>query len=129
VARRRAFLPRKSRLDALARDPFASKTVIGIRHNCSRAPHAQAVNDELARLGDAQRLAKAGNYFLFTGGAADDWLDQTVGVWTISSMTLKKWIAEFQRVGEDTVAVLYEIEQYLRASNLDIHSARQYIYR
>jgi hypothetical protein len=27
-----------------------------------------AVNDELARLGHAERLAKADNYFLFTGG-------------------------------------------------------------
>jgi hypothetical protein len=40
----------------------------------------KTVNDELARLGRQERLAKAGNYFLFTGGAADEWLDRTVGV-------------------------------------------------
>lgn len=58
----------------------------------------KTVNQELARLGFAERLEKASNYFLFTGGAADDWLDRTVGVRTISSMTLKEWIAEFRRL-------------------------------
>lgn len=64
-------------------------------------PHSltlKTVNDELARLGHKERLAKAGNYFLFTGGAADEWLDRTVGVRTISSKTLKEWIAEFKRL-------------------------------
>ena len=56
------------------------------------------INDELARLGHAERLAKADNYFLFTGGAAEEWLDRTVAVRTISSMTLKEWIAEFERL-------------------------------
>lgn len=56
------------------------------------------VNDELARLGHKERLAKAQNYFLFTGGAADDWLDRTVGVRTIGSKTLKEWVAEFSRL-------------------------------
>jgi hypothetical protein len=58
----------------------------------------KTVNDELARLGHAERLAKANNYFLFTGGVADEWLDRTVAVRTISSMTLKEWIAEFSRL-------------------------------
>jgi hypothetical protein len=58
----------------------------------------KTVNEELARLGFAERLMKATNYFLFTSGAADDWLDRTVGVRTISSTTLKEWIAEFKRL-------------------------------
>jgi hypothetical protein len=58
----------------------------------------KTVNDELARLGHAERLAKANNYFLFTGGDADEWLDRTVAVRTITSKTLKEWIAEFQRL-------------------------------
>jgi hypothetical protein len=58
----------------------------------------KTVNDELARLGHAERLAKGDNYFLFTGGAAEGWLDRTVGVRTINSMTLKEWIAEFKRL-------------------------------
>jgi hypothetical protein len=48
------------------------------------------VNDELARLGHAERLAKANNYFLFTGGAADEWINRTVTVRTIGSMTFKE---------------------------------------
>jgi hypothetical protein len=58
----------------------------------------KTVNDELARLGYAERLAKASNYFLFTGGEADEWLDRTVGVRTISSLTVKEWVAEFRRL-------------------------------
>ena len=58
----------------------------------------KTVNDELARLGHKERLAKADNYFLFAGGAADEWLDRTVGVRTISSKTLKEWNAEFKRL-------------------------------
>jgi hypothetical protein len=58
----------------------------------------KAVNDELTRLGYAERLAKANNYFLFTGGTADEWLDRTVAVRTISRMTLKERVAEFQRL-------------------------------
>ena len=58
----------------------------------------KTVNDELARLGRKERLAKAGNYFLFTGGDAEDWLDRTVGVRTLNTLTLKEWIAEFNRL-------------------------------
>lgn len=58
----------------------------------------KTVNGELARLGFAERLVKSDNYFLFTGGSADDWLDKTVGVRTLNSMTLKEWIAEFRRL-------------------------------
>lgn len=58
----------------------------------------KTVNDELQRLGFAERLAKASGYFLFTGGEADGWIDRTVGVRTISSMTLKEWVAEFRRL-------------------------------
>jgi len=58
----------------------------------------KTVNDELARLGRAERLAKGSNYFLFESGEADNWLDRTVGVRTISSLTLKQWIEEFRRL-------------------------------
>ena len=49
----------------------------------------KTVNDELTRLGHSERLAKADDYLLFTGGAADEWLDRTVGARTISSKTLR----------------------------------------
>jgi hypothetical protein len=58
----------------------------------------KAINDELARLGYASRLAKGGGYFYFQFGEAGDWLDCTVAVPKISSHSLEEWIAEFRRL-------------------------------
>ena len=55
-------------LTVIAGMPLISKTVSGIRGNCmitATRITLMAVNDELARLGHAERLAKADNYFLF----------------------------------------------------------------
>jgi hypothetical protein len=60
--------------------------------------HLKTVNDELARLGYSARLAKAKGYFLFTAGEADSWIDCTVGVRTLGSLTLKQWVEEFRRL-------------------------------
>ncbi len=60
--------------------------------------HLKVVNDELARLGHTARLAKASNYFYFESGEAEEWIDRTVGVRTINSLTLKQWIEEFRRL-------------------------------
>jgi hypothetical protein len=43
-------------------------------------------------------LEKASGYFYFTGGSAGEWLDRSVGVRTINSLTLKQWVAEFERL-------------------------------
>ena len=58
----------------------------------------KAINDELARLGYASRLAKGGGYLYFQFGEAADWLDRTVAVPTINSRSLEEWIAEFRRL-------------------------------
>ena len=58
----------------------------------------KTVNTELARLGHKEKLAKADNYFFFEGGAADEWLDRTVGVRTLNTKTLKEWVEEFKRL-------------------------------
>ena len=58
----------------------------------------KAVNDELSRLGQKVQLSKGDGYFYFGGGEAEDWLDRTVGVRTINSLTLKQWIEEFRRL-------------------------------
>jgi len=60
--------------------------------------HLKIVNDELKRLGHSATLAKGNGYFYFQSGEAEEWLDRTVGVRTINSMTLKEWIAEFRRL-------------------------------
>lgn len=75
------------------------------------ALHLKTINDELAKLGRRERLAKADNYFYFTGGDAEDWLDRTVGVRTINSLTLKEWIAEFRRLKELNEQILGTVKK------------------
>ena len=58
----------------------------------------RTINDELARRGHRARLEKASGYFYFFGGEAADWLDRTVSLRTINSLTLKQWIEEFRRL-------------------------------
>jgi hypothetical protein len=58
----------------------------------------KVVNDELARLGQKTELVKGSGYFFFRGGEADDWIDRTVAVRTINSLTLKQWIEEYHRL-------------------------------
>ncbi|HWQ56659.1 MAG TPA: hypothetical protein VN442_23435 [Bryobacteraceae bacterium] len=60
--------------------------------------HLNAINEELARRGHTARLAKGDGYFYFHFGEAADWLDRTVRVRTINSLTLKQWIEEFRRL-------------------------------
>src|ERR1022692_506961 len=60
----------------------------------------KAINAELAKRGHTARLEKAGPYFYFFGGEAADWLDRTVQVPKISSLTLDQWIDEFSRLKE-----------------------------
>ena len=58
----------------------------------------KVVNDELARLGHKTELAKGSGYFFFRGSEADNWIDRTVAVGTISSLRLKQWIEEYHRL-------------------------------
>ncbi len=58
------------------------------------------INDELAKRGHTARLEKGDGYFYFQLGEAADWLDRTVGVRTINSLTLKEWMQEFGRLKE-----------------------------
>ena len=58
----------------------------------------KTINEELVRRGHGARLEKASGYFYFRGGEAADWLDRTVGVRTVNSLTLKQWIEEFRRL-------------------------------
>jgi hypothetical protein len=58
----------------------------------------KTINDELARRGYSARLEKGSGYFYFAGGEAADWLDRTVSLRAINSLTLKQWIEEFRRL-------------------------------
>ena len=54
------------------------------------------INSELAQRG--VRVEKASGYFYFMGGEAANWLDRTVRVPKVSSLTLPQWIEEFERL-------------------------------
>jgi hypothetical protein len=56
----------------------------------------KAINAELAKRG--VRLERGGGYFYFLGGEAANWLDKTVRVPKVSSLTLEQWIGEFERL-------------------------------
>ena len=55
----------------------------------------KAVNAELTRRGHKAMLVSGDGYFYFRGGEAADWLDRTVRVSTLSSLTLDQWMQEF----------------------------------
>lgn len=56
----------------------------------------KAVNDTLREMGEGVQLSKADGYFYFESGEAAKWLDTTVQVPTLSSLTLEQWIDEFK---------------------------------
>ncbi len=58
----------------------------------------KTVNNWLTELGHKALLDKGDGYFYFTGGEATDWLDRTVKVPILSSLTLEQWVGEFQRL-------------------------------
>jgi hypothetical protein len=60
--------------------------------------HLKVVNDELARIGSTAQMAKGKNHFYFCAGEAEAWIERSVGVRTINTLTLKQWVAEFRRL-------------------------------
>jgi hypothetical protein len=55
----------------------------------------KAVNDELARRGHRARLERASGYFYFWSEDSADWIDRTVRVETLNSLTLDQWVREY----------------------------------
>lgn len=58
----------------------------------------KAVNHELAKRGHQVLLSKGDGYFYFSTGEAADWLDRTVRVPTVSSLTLDQWMRKFEEL-------------------------------
>ena len=58
----------------------------------------KAINAELAKRRFNATLAKGVGYFYFDGGDASDWLDRTVRVETVQSLTLEQWIGHYQEL-------------------------------
>ena len=55
----------------------------------------KAVNDELARRGHHARLEKASGYFYFWSEDSAGWIDRTVRVPRLNSLTLDQWIGQY----------------------------------
>ena len=58
----------------------------------SMAVTLKAINEELAKRGHHALLAKGDGYFYFWSGEAADWLDRTVTVPKLSSLTVDQWV-------------------------------------
>jgi hypothetical protein len=66
----------------------------------------KAINSELERHGCDAVLARGDGYFYVWGGEAADWLDRTVRVPTLQSLTLEQWIEQFQSLREKNQELL-----------------------
>ena len=55
-----------------------------------------APNAELARLGYNGSLERANGYFYFRNGEVVNWLDRTVSLPTLNSLTLEQWMEDFR---------------------------------
>src|SRR5262249_60511359 len=56
------------------------------------------INSEMMKRGNNARLEKASGYFYFKGGDATAWIDRTVAVPAVNSLTLDQWMEEFVRL-------------------------------
>lgn len=58
----------------------------------------KSINAELMKRGFKATLAKGEGYFFFQGGDSADWLDRTVRVATLHSLTLEQWIGQYREL-------------------------------
>jgi hypothetical protein len=58
----------------------------------------KTINAELAKRGHNALLENGGGYFYFYGGESVGWLDRTVQVPKVSSLTLEQWLEEFDKL-------------------------------
>jgi hypothetical protein len=58
----------------------------------------KTIDDELRRLRHDVHVERGDGYFYFWKGETNNWLDRTVNVPKVSSLTLEQWIDEFNRL-------------------------------
>jgi hypothetical protein len=58
----------------------------------------KAINAELAKRGHTAVLENGHGYFYFVGSEADGWLDRTVQVPKVSSLTLEQWVEQSDKL-------------------------------
>ena len=71
----------------------------------------KAINSELERRGSQAVLARGDGYFYFWGAEAADWLDRTVRVPTLHSLTLDQWMEEFQKLRETNRKLMQSVQK------------------
>ena len=76
----------------------------------------KVINSELERRDSQAVLAKGDGYFYFWGGEAADWLDRTVRVPMLHSLTLDQWMEEFQKLRETNRKLMQSIGTLPEAS-------------
>jgi hypothetical protein len=58
----------------------------------------KAINEELAKRSSDALLARGDGPSFFWGGEAVDWLDRTVRVTTLQSLTLEQWMERYREL-------------------------------
>jgi len=66
----------------------------------------KAINAELAKRGHTAVLENGHGYFYFVGSEADGWLDRTVQVPKVSSLTLEQWVEELDKLEKRNAEIL-----------------------
>jgi len=64
------------------------------------------INDELKRLGRQEQLEIGDGYFYFWAGDTANWLDRTVKVPKVNSLTLEQWIEEYDKLKKLNAEIL-----------------------
>ena len=64
------------------------------------------INEELKRLGHREQLEVGDGYFYFWSGDTANWLDRTVKVPKVNSLTLEQWIEEYDKLKKLNAEIL-----------------------
>jgi hypothetical protein len=71
----------------------------------------KTIDTELAKRGINTKLARGEGYFYVCSGEATDWLDRTVRVLTVHSLTLEQWIDEVRKLRETNRQLMRSVEK------------------
>jgi len=85
----------------------------------------KAINAELFNRGIKARLEKGDDYFYFWTGEAEDWLDRTVRVPTLHSLTLDQWMEAFQKLKEQNRKLMQSVAKDPKEKPTQEASARK----
>ena len=76
----------------------------------------KTINAELARLGYTGSLERGDRYFHFRNGEVVDWLDSTVRVPTLNSLSLEQWMEEFRKLRERRINAIVQPRAFGRSA-------------